>query len=62
ITDTNIYVTFELTEPLLLSPFYIRFRLWEARLLRDSVYKVSDGHERKRESRVAECTSDHYRA
>ncbi|MFM7985640.1 MAG: hypothetical protein ACKPKO_40645, partial [Candidatus Fonsibacter sp.] len=47
ITDTDIYVTFEVTEPILFS-FYIWLRSWEARLLRDSVYEFADGHERKR--------------
>ncbi|MFM7985029.1 MAG: hypothetical protein ACKPKO_37490, partial [Candidatus Fonsibacter sp.] len=60
-TDTDIYVTFEVTEPLLLSPF-IRFRSWEARLLRDSVYELSDGHEWKRKSRMADCSQSYHRA
>ena len=39
ITDTDIYVTFEVTEPLLLSPFIFGSGHGEARLLRDSVYE-----------------------
>ena len=45
ITDRDVYVKFEVTEPLLLSPFYIRARLRKARILWHPVNDFSDGHE-----------------
>ena len=53
ITDTDVYVKFEITEPLLLS-LYIRIRSRKTRLLWDPGYELSDGHERgKRKPSVA---------
>ncbi|MFM7981773.1 MAG: phage major capsid domain-containing protein, partial [Candidatus Fonsibacter sp.] len=57
ITNTDIYVTFEVTEPLLLSPF-----IFDSGHGKQGFYGIqamfffSDGHEWKRESRMADCS------
>ena len=55
VDNADVYVKFEVTEPLLLSPFYIRLRTRKTRLLWYPIYELSDGHEWKRKPSVAEC-------
>ncbi|MFM7989282.1 MAG: phage major capsid domain-containing protein, partial [Candidatus Fonsibacter sp.] len=56
ITDTNIYETFEVTEPLLLSPFIFGSGHGKQGFYGVQSMKLSDGHEWKRESRMADCS------
>ena len=53
LTGTEVYVKFEVTEPLLLSPFVFGSGFGKQWFLRDSGYELPDGLDRERKSGLA---------
>jgi hypothetical protein len=53
LTDTEVYVKFEVTEPLLLSPFVFGSGFGKQGFLRVSGYELPDGLDRERKSGLA---------